>query len=64
MNSPSTWPDLTKRLESAGRSRRGRAADEGGIVALLTRVLRDFRGHRGSSRDRSGAPGSQTKDVA
>jgi GntR family transcriptional regulator len=38
--------------------------DEDGIVALFTSVLRDFRERGGSSRDRRGAPLSETEGVA
>jgi GntR family transcriptional regulator len=38
--------------------------DEDGIVALFTSVLRDFRERRGSSRERRGAPLSETEGVA
>src|ERR1700678_3667606 len=38
--------------------------DEDGIVALVTRVLRDFHERRGRSGDRHGTAGSETEGVA
>jgi GntR family transcriptional regulator len=38
--------------------------DEDGIVALVTRVLRDFYERRGGQQDRKGATGGETEDVA
>jgi hypothetical protein len=64
MNSPNIWPHLTKRPESDEPSRRGRAADEGGIVALFTSVLRDSHERRGSFLDCRGAGSGETKGVA
>jgi hypothetical protein len=62
MNSPNTWPELTKRPEGIGRSRRGRVED--GIVALFSSVLVDCHERRGSSRDRGDAASSESMGVA
>ena len=64
MNSPNMWPHLTKRPESDKPFWRGRAADQGGIVALFTGVLRDSHERRAGFLDRTGAGSGETKGVA
>jgi hypothetical protein len=64
MNSSSTSPDLTRRAESDERSPRCRAANEGGVVALLAGVLRDFRERLGGWGDRRNAKCTETESVA